>query len=144
MAPADVTTFEVIGDYVLMDPSIHSLTRKLSGKFTARLLGPYLIVNQIRDKYSCRKLVDNAVKDYHVTQLRQYQYDEIFWDPRTIIALLRDRGDYKIDKIIAHQGDNTKLKTNFFASNCADFLKIILIHGNLPAVNAIRLNSIII
>jgi len=79
MAPADVTTFEVIGDYVLMDPSIHSLTRKLSVKFTERLLGPYLIVNQIRDKYSCRKLlVDNAVKDYHVTQLRQYQYDEIF------------------------------------------------------------------
>ena len=78
MAPADVPTFEVIGDHVLMDPSIHSLTRKSSGKFTARFLGPYLIVNQIRDKYSCCKIVDNAVKDYHVTQLRLYQYDEIF------------------------------------------------------------------
>ena len=109
MAPADVTTFEVNGDYVLMD--------------TARLLGPYLIVNQIRDKYSCRKLIDNTVKDYHLTQLRQYQYDEIFWDPRTIIALLRDRGDYKIDKIIAHQGDNTKLKTNFLCQIVRIFWK---------------------
>ena len=69
-SPADVTTFG-IGKYVLMDPSIHTLTRKPSGKFTPRLLGPYLIVNRVGDKYysSCRNLVDDAVKDYHVTQL---------------------------------------------------------------------------
>ena len=106
-----------------MDPSIHSLIRKSSGKFTPRLLGSYLIVNQIRDKYSCRKLVDNAVKDYHVTQLlRPYQYDEIFGDPRTIIAL-RDRGDYEIDKNIAHQGDNTKLKTLSFCVKLCGFVE---------------------
>ena len=70
MAPAGVTTFG-ISTYVLMDPFIHTLTGKPSGKFTPRLLGPYLIVNRVCDKYysSCRNLVDDAVKNYHVTQL---------------------------------------------------------------------------
>ena len=110
-APADVTTFEV-GAYVLMDPALHSLTGKPSGKFTPRLLGPYLIVNRMGDKYACCNLVDDAVKDYHVKQLRPYHYDENFGDPRSIA--LRDRGDYEIDKIIEHQGDISKLKTPTF------------------------------
>ena len=70
MAPAGVTTFGIC-TYVLMDPSIHTLKGNPSGKFTPRLLGPYLIVNRVCDKYysSCRNLVDDAVKNYHVTQL---------------------------------------------------------------------------
>jgi hypothetical protein len=108
VAPANVTTYE-IGSYVLMDPTIHNAFGKPSGKFTPRLLGPYLVVNRINDKYSCRNLVDDAVKDFHVTQLRPYQHDENFMDPRDVA--LRDRGDYEIDKIVEHQGDITKLKT---------------------------------
>ena len=75
--------------------------------FTPRLLGPYLIIDRVGDKYySCRN-VDNAViKDYHVTQLRPYHYKEIFGDPRKI-ALRDRRGDNKIDEIVAHQGDIT-------------------------------------
>jgi hypothetical protein len=110
MAPADVTTFEV-GAYVLMDPFIHKDMGK-PGKFTPRLLGPYLIVNRMGDKYSCRNLVDDGVKDYHVTQLRPYTHDAEFGDPRDVA--LRDRGDYEIDKIVAHQGDITKLKSLTF------------------------------
>ena len=75
--------------------------------FTPRLLGPYLIIDRVGDKYySCSNLVDNAVKDYHVTQLRPYHYKEIFGDPRKI-ALRDRRGDNKIDEIVAHQGDIT-------------------------------------
>jgi hypothetical protein len=33
-------------------------------------------------------------------------------DPRDVA--LRDRGDFEIDKIVAHQGDITKLKTLTF------------------------------
>ena len=70
------------------------------------------MVNRSGDKYSCRNLVDENVKDYHVTQLRHYRYDLKFMDPRD--AALRDRGDFEIDKIVDHQGDITKLKTLMF------------------------------
>ena len=100
MAPADITNFEVISDYVLMDPSIHSLIRKSSGKFTPRLLGSYLIVNQIRDKYSCRKC-SKGLPHYSTSPI---PIRRNFGDPRTIIApLRRDRGDNEIDKTIAHR-----------------------------------------
>ena len=111
MAPADVTTYE-IGTYVLMDPVLHSGLGKPSGKLTPRLLGPYLVVNRSGDKYSCRNLIDDGVKDYHVKQLRPYHHDASFGDPRDVA--LRDRGDYDIDKIVTHQGDITKLKTLTF------------------------------
>jgi hypothetical protein len=111
LAPANVTTFD-IGTYVLVDVHTHVGLGKPSGKFTPRLLGPYLIVNRSGDKYSCRNLVDDVVKDFHVTQLRAYRYDMKFMDPRDVA--LRDRGDFEIDKIIEHQGDITKLKTLTF------------------------------
>jgi hypothetical protein len=120
LAPANVTTFE-IGSYVLVEPHTNVGLGKPSGKFTPRLLGPYLVVNRSGDKYSCRNLVDDAVKDYHVTQLRSYRYDIKFMDPRDVA--LRDCGDIEIDKIVAHQGDITKLKTLTFRVKWYGFLE---------------------
>jgi hypothetical protein len=107
-APIDTTSFAE-GTYVLVEPHTQSGLGKPPGKFTPRLLGPYLVVNRVGDKYSCRNLVDDTVKDYHVTQLRVYNNDDQFLDPREVA--LRDKGDYEIEAIVAHEGDTTKLKS---------------------------------
>ena len=45
------------------------------------------------DKYSCQNLVTDEIKDYHVTRLREFRYDERYADPPRDIAL-RDREEW--------------------------------------------------
>ena len=41
--------------------------------------------------YSCQNLVTDKIEDYHVTRLREFRYDERYFDPRDIA--LRDRDE---------------------------------------------------
>jgi hypothetical protein len=109
-APAFTTEYE-IGMYVLVTPDKAVGLGKPIGKFTPRNTGPYLIVKRENDKYTCRNLIDEDVTDFHVTRLIPYRHDVDFMDPREVA--LRDKGDYDVEKVIAHEyASNSKsLKT---------------------------------
>ena len=49
------------------------------------------------------------MEDYHVTRLREFRYDDRFVDLRDIA--LRDVDEYYVERILAHSGNPTKLKT---------------------------------
>eukprot|EP01036_Dinobryon_divergens_P062083 gene62083-biopygen43588 len=78
-------------------------------KFHPRLKGPYLVANFQGDKYTLRNLVTEELEDFHVTRLREFRYDDRFVDPRDIA--LRDVEEYYVERILAHSGNPTKLKT---------------------------------
>jgi hypothetical protein len=78
-------------------------------KLHPRLKGPYLVAKVQGDKYSCQNLVTDEIKDYHVTRLRKFCYDERYVEPRDIN--LRDRDEFYVEKILAHHGDVGRLKT---------------------------------
>jgi hypothetical protein len=102
------TRFDV-GSYVLVSYSPHKMNGKPPTKFHPRLKGPYLVANILGDKYSCQNLVTDELEDFHVTRLREFRYDDRFVDPRDIA--LRDNDEYYVERILAHSGNPTKLKT---------------------------------
>jgi len=102
------TRFDV-GSYVLVSYSPHKMNGRPPTKFHPRLKGPYRVANISGDKYSCQNLVTDELEDFHVTRLREFRYDDRFVDPRDIA--LRDNDEYYVERILAHSGNPTKLKT---------------------------------
>jgi transposase InsO family protein len=105
------TRFDV-GTYVLVTYNPQNMHGKPPTKLHPRLKGPFLVANVQGDKYSCQNLVTEEIQDYHLTRLREFRYDERFVDPRDIA--LRDRDDFYVEKILAHNGDVGRLKTLSF------------------------------
>jgi hypothetical protein len=108
--PVTVTKFN-IGSYVLVIPDKHAGFGKPVGKLTPRLFGPFLVIGHIEDTnmYSCKDLLTDEIKPFHVKQLQPYTYDAAFLDPQQVA--MRDKNDFEIDKIIRHEGDARYLKT---------------------------------
>jgi hypothetical protein len=103
-----ITRFDV-GSYVLISYNQQKMNAKPPTKLHPRFKGPYLVANVQDDKYSCQNLITDEIEDYHVTRLRQFRYDERYVDPRDIA--LRDRDEFYVEKILAHHGDISRLKT---------------------------------
>ena len=114
-ATTGVTTRFNVGSYVfLISYNPQKMNTKPPTKLHPLLKGPYLlVVNVYGNKYSCQNLVTDEIKDSHVTRLREFCYDERYFDPRDI-ALLRDRDEFYVEKILAHHGDIGILKTLAF------------------------------
>jgi hypothetical protein len=106
-----LTRFDV-GSYVLITYNPQKMNAKPPTKLHPRLKGPYLVANIQKDTYSCQNLVTDEIEDYHVTRLREFRYDERYVDPRDIA--LRDRDEFYVEKILAHHGDISRLKTLSF------------------------------
>jgi hypothetical protein len=85
------------------------MNAKPPSKLHPRLMGPFRVANVQGDKYACQNLVTDEIKDYHVTRLRAFHYDERFVDPRDIA--LRDVEEFFVEQILAHSGDVNKLKS---------------------------------
>ena len=98
-----------IGSYVLVSYNPQNMNGRPPTKFHPRLKGPYLVANFQGDKYTLRNLVTDELEDFHVTRLREFRYDDRFVDPRDIA--LRDVEEYYVERILAHSGNPTKLKT---------------------------------
>ena len=98
-----------IGSYVLVSYNPQNMNGRPPTKFHPRLKGPYLVANFLGDKYTLRNLVTEELEDFHVTRLREFRYDDRFVDPRDIA--LRDVEEYYVERILAHSGNPTKLKT---------------------------------
>ena len=102
------TRFE-IGSYVLVSYNPQKMNGRPPTKFHPRLKGPYLVANILGDKYTLQNLVNDELEDFHVTRLREFRYDDRFVDPRDVA--LRDVEEYYVERILAHTGNPTKLKT---------------------------------
>jgi ribosomal protein L21E len=103
-----LTRFEV-GSYVLVSYNPQKMNARPPTKLHPRLMGPFRVANVQGDKYACQNLVTDEIKDYHVTRLRAFHYDERFVDPRDIA--LRDVEEFFVEQILAHSGNVDKLKT---------------------------------
>ena len=96
-----------INSYVLAQ--YENLEHKPPSKLHPHLKGPYQVVNYIGSIYTVRNLVTNKLEDYHITNLRPFEYDPLKVDPRQVANVDQDMVD--IDTILQHRGDS-KRKSN--------------------------------
>jgi len=64
------------------------------------LRGPYQAVNYTGSIYTVRNLVTNKLEDFHVTNIRNFEYDPLTVDPRQVANVDQDMID--INEIMQH------------------------------------------
>ena len=96
-----------INSYVLAQ--YENLEHKPPSKLHPHLKGPYQVVNYTGSIYTVRNLVTNKLEDYHITNLRPFEYDPLKVDPRQVANV--DQNMVDIDTILQHRGDS-KRKSN--------------------------------
>ena len=95
------------GSYVL---ATHDNPAHAPAKGQPLLFGPYKVLNNIGSWYTVQDLVTLKSRDYHVVNLRPFDYDAQYTDPAAI-ARKRDRV-YIVESIQAHTGDFKKGTAN--------------------------------
>ena len=103
---ANLTEFAV-DSYVLALPRTQPKTRLHS-----QWSGPYRVLENNAGKYKVQDLISNKEKMYHVTQLKQFQYDPTITDPTDIAR--RDNLEFYVEKIISFKGDLRKVSSLTF------------------------------
>jgi RNase H-like domain found in reverse transcriptase/Chromo (CHRromatin Organisation MOdifier) domain len=94
------------GDFVLWNPleTPHSFR---SNKLSPKLLGPYKVIEQIKNDITCQHVVTNIVSRLHASRVTPY-----FGTPDTAYTTaLLDRDEYIVDFIITHRGNPRKIST---------------------------------
>ena len=101
------------GDLVLfqLNPDNH-LPTKLSSPF----LGPYRVLQQVKNDVECRHLVMGAIKWFHVTRLKMFHGSE----EEGYNAALLDADQHVIHRILRWKGDPMKRTTMEFKVEFAD------------------------
>jgi hypothetical protein len=95
------------GSYVL---AAHDNPAHAPAKGEPLLLGPYKVLNSTGSWYTVQNLVTLKSQDYHVVNLRPFDYDAQYTDPAAI-ARNRDRV-YEVESIQSHTGDFRKSTKN--------------------------------
>ena len=100
-----------INSYVLVTyPVGMNGTRKPPTRFHSILRGPYRVINYtVKGVVTVQNLVTYKNEDFHVTQLRPFQYDPERVDLRDVAS--RDRKEFVIDRIVSHIGDFKSKRT---------------------------------
>jgi hypothetical protein len=96
----DCTEFP-IGSYVLVQ-----YRDKPPTKFHTRWAGPMKVIKFQKSNYTLLNLVDGKQKDYHITQLKAFDYDAMETNPVDIA--LSEAQEYEVEKILNHRGDKKK------------------------------------
>ena len=104
--PQDLTEFAP-DSYVLAAPRSHPETR-----MHTHWSGPYKVVSHRDSEYTLLDLVTTRTKKYHVSQLKQFNYNPINTDPTDIAR--RDHLEFFIDKILEFDGDCSKVSSLHF------------------------------
>ena len=104
--PQDLTEFAP-DSYVLAAPRSHPETR-----MHTHWSGPYKVVSHRDSEYTLLDLVTTRTKKYHVSQLKQFNYNPINTDPTDIAR--RDHLEFFIDKILEFDGDSSKVSPFHF------------------------------
>ena len=93
-----------INSYVLVSyPVGMNGTRKPPTRFHPILKGPYRVINSVGPVYTVQNLVTYKNEDYHVTQLRPFNYEPERVNLQEVAS--RDRKEFVIDHIVSHIGD---------------------------------------
>jgi hypothetical protein len=90
-----------INSYVLIQ--YENSEHRAPSKLHPHLKGPFQVVNYASSVYTVRNLVTNKLEDYHITNLRPFEYDPLRVDPRKVANVDQDMVD--IDIILQHTGE---------------------------------------
>ena len=96
-----------IDSYVLALPRTQPKTR-----LHPQWSGPYRVLENDAGKYKVKDLITDKDKWYHVTQLKQFQYDPTKTNPTDIAR--RDNQEHYVERIISMAGDKTKVSSLTF------------------------------
>ena len=96
-----------IDSYVLALPCTQPKTR-----LHPRWSGPYRVLENNTGKYELLDSVPNKHKMYHVTQLKEFQYDPTVTDPADIAR--RDNLEFYEERVISLLGDIRKVSSLIF------------------------------
>ena len=103
---ANLTEF-AIDSYVLALPRTQPKTR-----LHPQWSGPYRVIENTAGKYKLKDFITNKDKWYHVTQLKQFQYDPEKTNPADIAR--RDNQEHYVEEIISMTGDIKKVSSLIF------------------------------
>ena len=103
MHTAERTEFP-INSYVLVQ--YENIEHKPPSKLHPQLKGPYQVVNYNGSIYTVRNLVTNKLEDFHITNIRHFEYDPLTVDPRQVANSDQDMVD--INDIIQHTGTSNR------------------------------------
>ena len=96
-----------INSYVLALPRTQPKTR-----LHPQWSGPYRVLENDAGKQKVKDLITDKDKWYHVTQLKQFQYDPTKTNPTDIAR--RDNQEHYVERIILMEGDKTKVSSLTF------------------------------
>jgi hypothetical protein len=115
MHTAEHTEFP-INSYVLVQ--YENLEHKPPSKLHPNLKGPYQVVNYEGSIYTVRNLVTNKLEDFHITNLRPFEYDPLIVDPRQVANIDQEMVD--IDEITSHTGNPKRRAHMTFLTRWSD------------------------
>ena len=110
--PTDRSNFD-IGSYVLVEHRHNPLRRGPNSKLLPFLKGPMRVVSKKDNTYTLQDIVNLRVYDYHVKNLRVFNFDPTTQNP--LEYALKDNGTmYQVERISKHKGDPKKNKSNLY------------------------------
>ena len=72
-------------------------------KFHTPWKGPMRVVGSKKGKYTLQDLVTNKEYEYHITQLKSFQYDKNETDPTDIAR--KEAQEFVVDQVLQHRGN---------------------------------------
>ena len=100
------------GSYVLAEHRHNSLRRGPKSKLLPFLKGPMLVkFHTSEGNYVLQDLVSQEVRDYHVSRLRTFLYDERTLTPMQV-AVTDTLDEFVAERVIDMRGDSRNSRTN--------------------------------
>ena len=72
-------------------------------KFHTPWKGPMRVVGSKKSTYTLQDLVTNKEHEYHITQLKAFQYDKTETDPTDIAR--KEAQEFLVDQVLEHRGN---------------------------------------
>jgi hypothetical protein len=110
--PTERSDFDV-GSYVLVEHRHNPLRRGPRSKLLPFLKGPMRVIAKRDNTYSLQDIVSMRQYDYHIKNLRVFNYDPATQSPLTY-ALKDDGSMFQVERISKHKGDPKKSKKQLF------------------------------
>ena len=103
-----------VGEYILAEHRHNSLRKGPKSKLLPYLAGPYVVTEKGSEgMYVVRDLISMRQKDYHVSRLRPFLYDERTLQPAEVAA--RDALDeFIVEKVVDFKGNPRGKKANLY------------------------------
>ena len=103
--PANTTEFP-INSYVLV-----KYRNRPPTKFHSAWRGPMRVVNFNKSHYTLQDIVTDKLRNFHVTQLKAFKYDQMDTDPVDIARA--EQNEFLVENILEHRSDGSKRRTNY-------------------------------